>query len=50
MKVDNKAVRQHKNPEDSEHCVVNIFERHFSLIPSREGCFYFHPLPNDAGG
>ena len=29
-KVDNKVVRQHENPEDSEHCVVNIFERYSS--------------------
>jgi len=50
MKVDNKVVRQYENPEDSEYCVVTIFERYLSLIPSREGCFYmyFRPLPNDA--
>ncbi len=50
MKVNNKAVRQYENPADAEHCIVNIVERYFSLIPSREGCFYFRPMPNDAAG
>jgi len=50
MKVDTKVKAIQKNPEDSEHCIVNIFERYLLLIPSREGCFCFRPLPNDAAG
>ena len=34
LKVDNKTVRQYENPEDEEHCVVNIFEKYLSYIPS----------------
>ena len=50
MKVDNKAVRQYENPEDEEHCVVNIFEKYFSVIPTREKQFYFRPLADDGSG
>jgi hypothetical protein len=50
MKVDNKTVCQYENTEDSEHCVVNIFEKYFSLLPRRHKQFYFRPLPDDASG
>ena len=50
MKVDNKTVRQYENTDDSEHCVVNIFETYFSFLPRRDKQFYFRPLPDDASG
>ena len=50
MKVDNKAVRQYENPEDEEHCIVNIFEKYFFVIPTREKQFYFRPLADDGSG
>ena len=43
MKVENKTVRQYENVDDSQHCIVNIFEFYFSLIPSRDSHFYFRP-------
>jgi len=50
MKVENKVVRQYENVDDEEHCVVNIFEKYFSLIPSRDKQFYFRPLPDNGSG
>ena len=50
MKVANKKVRQYENPDDPDHCVVNIFETYLSFIPCMDGNFYFRPLPNDAAG
>ena len=43
MKVENKTVRQYENLDDSEHCILNIFEFYFSLIPNRDLYFYFRP-------
>ena len=50
IKVGNKTVRQYENTDDPEHCIVNIFERYFSLLPSREAFFYYRPISNDATG
>jgi len=47
MKVENKVVRQYENVNNEEHCVVNIFEKYFSSIPSRDKQFYFCPLPDN---
>ena len=41
LKVDNKIVQQYENSEDEEHCVVNIFEKNLSYIPSRDSFFTF---------
>ena len=50
MKVDNKAVRQYKDVNDEEHCVVNTFEKYLSSIPRHDKQFYFHPLPDNGSG
>jgi len=47
MKVENKKVRQHENPDDPDHCVVNIFQKYLCSIPSLDDFFYFHPLADD---
>ena len=39
MKVENKTVRQYENPDDPDHCVVNIFQKYLCSIP-----FTFVPL------
>ena len=50
MKVQNKTIRQYENPSDADHCLVNIFVKYVYFIPSRDGHFYFWPLPNDGSG
>ena len=45
-----KTVRQYENPDNPEHCVVNMFETYLSFIISTEGNFHLCPLPNDAAG
>ncbi len=50
MKVENKAVCQYENKVDAEHCVVNIVERYFSFVPTRDKQFYFRPLPDNGSG
>ena len=50
MKVDNKVIKQYENPDDAEHCVVNIFEKYRSLIPSLDGFFYYRPLADNGSG
>ena len=50
MKVDNKAVRQYKDVNDEEHCVVNTFEKYLSSIPRHDKQFYFRPLPDNGSG
>ena len=46
--MDNKTVWQYENPEDEEHCVVNIFEKYLSYIPLRDSFFfYFRPRVDD---
>lgn len=50
MKVQNKVVKQYENPDDPQHCIVNIFDYYLALLPSRERHFYFRALPNDAAG
>ena len=46
LKLQAKCIRQYENESDEEHCVVNIFEKYFTSIPSRDGPFYYRPLPN----
>ena len=50
MKVQNKAIRQYENPEDEEHCVVNIFVKYLTWIPSRDDHFFFRPKADDGSG
>ena len=50
MKVENKTVRQYENPDDPDHCVVNIFQKYLCSIPSRDDFFYFRPLADDGSG
>ena len=50
MKVENKTIRQYENPADEEHCVVNIFVKYLSFVPSRDKHFYFRPLAIDGSG
>ena len=50
MKVQNKTIHQYENPDDADHCVVNLFVKCFDFIPNRDGHFYFRPLPNDESG
>ena len=49
MKLVNKTVRQYEQPDDPDHCIVHIFDRYLSLLPSRDAHFYFRPLPNLKG-
>ena len=39
MKVDNKVIRQYENPDDEEHCIVNIFVNYLSVIPTADALF-----------
>ena len=41
MKVDNKVIRQYANPDDKEHCIVNIFVNYLSMIPTTDAHFYY---------
>ena len=50
MKVENKVIRQYENISDEEHCIVNIFMKYFTYLPSSGGNFYFRPLPSDTSG
>ena len=45
-KVQNKTICQYENPNDADHCVVNLFVKCFDFIPNSDGRFYFQPLPN----
>ncbi len=52
MKVENKTIRQTKyeNPDDEEHCVVNILVKYLCFIPARDKHFYYRPLADDGSG
>ena len=50
MKVQNKTIRQYENPDDADHCVVNLFVKYFDFIPNRDRHFYFRSLPNNGSG
>ena len=39
MKVDNKVIRQYENPDDEEHCIVNIFVNYLSVILTTDAHF-----------
>ena len=47
IKVENKTIRQYENPDDPDHCVVNIFQKYLCSIPSRDKFFYFRPLADN---
>ncbi len=43
MRVENKTIQQYENPDDEEHCVVNILVKYLCFIPARDKHFYYRP-------